>query len=43
MAAWPGVERRALETGDVPCALFAHAEEVEEIAKRTGAYKTDGD
>jgi MoaA/NifB/PqqE/SkfB family radical SAM enzyme len=32
---------RALETGDVPCALFSHTEEVEEIARRTGAYNVN--
>jgi MoaA/NifB/PqqE/SkfB family radical SAM enzyme len=31
-----------LETEGMPCALFAHPEEVEEIAKTVGAYKTSG-
>jgi len=30
-----------LETEGMPCALFAHPKEVEEIAKSVGAYKTD--
>jgi MoaA/NifB/PqqE/SkfB family radical SAM enzyme len=29
-----------LETSDIPCALFAHPEEVEEIANSVGAYRT---
>lgn len=30
-----------LETGDSPCALFAHTKEVEELARAVGAYRTD--
>jgi MoaA/NifB/PqqE/SkfB family radical SAM enzyme len=29
-----------LETGGMPCALFAHPKEVEDIAKEVGAYRT---
>lgn len=32
-----------LETEGMPCALFAHPVEVEELAKEVGAYRTDGD
>jgi MoaA/NifB/PqqE/SkfB family radical SAM enzyme len=31
-----------LETEGLPCALFAHPEEVEELARSVGAYKTSG-
>jgi len=31
-----------LETEGMPCALFAHPVEVEELAKEVGAYRTDG-
>lgn len=30
-----------LETDGMPCALFAHPKEVDELAKSVGAYKTD--
>jgi len=30
-----------LETGEVPCALFAHKEEVEELARSVGGYLTN--
>jgi MoaA/NifB/PqqE/SkfB family radical SAM enzyme len=29
-----------LETGETPCALFAHPKEVDELAKAVGAYRT---
>ena len=29
-----------LENGDTPCALFAHPQEVDELAKNVGAYRT---
>jgi len=29
-----------LETGDSPCALFSHPDELSELAKRVGAYRT---
>ncbi len=32
-----------LETEGMPCALFAHPKEVDEIAKSVGAYRTDMD
>ncbi|MCK5252109.1 MAG: radical SAM protein, partial [Thermoplasmata archaeon] len=32
-----------LETEGMPCALFAHPVEMEELAKEVGAYRTDGD
>ena len=32
-------ETLILESGDTPCALFAHPKEVEELAKSVGAYK----
>jgi len=32
-----------LETEGMPCALFAHPEEVSALAKLVGAYKTDLD
>jgi MoaA/NifB/PqqE/SkfB family radical SAM enzyme len=32
-----------LETEGMPCALFAHPIEVEELAKQVGAYRTDED
>jgi len=30
-----------LETDGMPCALFAHPKEVEELAKSVGAYRTN--
>jgi MoaA/NifB/PqqE/SkfB family radical SAM enzyme len=32
-----------LETGDTPCGLFAHPEEMDALAKAVGAYRTDSD
>lgn len=32
-----------LETEGMPCALFAHPEEVDELARRVGAYRTNGE
>jgi len=32
-----------LETDGMPCALFAHPNEVEELAREVGAYRTDGE
>lgn len=32
-----------LETEGMPCALFAHPVEVEELAREVGAYRTNGD
>jgi MoaA/NifB/PqqE/SkfB family radical SAM enzyme len=32
-----------LETDGMPCALFAHPDEVDELADRVGAYRTNGE
>ena len=31
---------KLLETEGMPCALFAHPDEVDELARKVGAYRT---